>query len=311
MLRCAPMSPSSDVVSGMLAPVPTPFRDGDGRFDPAALRDNLQRWMETPLSGVLVLGSNGEAPLLDDEESDAVVKAARQAVPEHRWLLVGTGRPSTAATLRATRRAFDAGADAVLVVTPSYYRGRMEGEALRRHYLSVAETGGGPLLLYHAPAFTGVDFPLATALELAAHPAITGMKDSSGDLDRMKQLARSAPSGFSVLVGNAAIAYPALEHGAAGAVLAVACVAPEACCRLFEHVRAGRVEQARALQERLTPLARAVTSEHGIPGLKAILDHEGWAGGRVRAPLADLEDTARVQLLASWRRFQAEEEVQG
>jgi len=80
---------------------------------------------------------------------------------------------------------------------------------------------------------------------------------------------------------------------------------------LFEHVRAGRVEQARALQERLTPLARAVTSEHGIPGLKAILDHEGWAGGRVRAPLADLEDTARVQLLASWRRFQAEEEVQG
>jgi dihydrodipicolinate synthase/N-acetylneuraminate lyase len=80
---------------------------------------------------------------------------------------------------------------------------------------------------------------------------------------------------------------------------------------LFEHVRAGRVEQARALQERLTPLARAVTSEHGIPGLKAILDHEGWAGGPVRAPLVDLEDASRLQLLASWRRFQAAEEVQG
>ena len=166
-------------------------------------------------------------------------------------------------------------------------------------------------MLYHVPAFTGVDFPLATALELAAHPAIAGMKDSSGDLERMKQLAPRAPAGFSVLAGNAGIVFPALQHGAVGAVLAVACVAPEVCCRLFEHARAGRVEQARALQERLTPLARAVTSEHGIPGLKAILEHEGWAGGPVRAPLVDLEDAARVQLFETWRRFQAEEEVQG
>jgi dihydrodipicolinate synthase/N-acetylneuraminate lyase len=112
------------------------------------------------------------------------------------------------------------------------------------------------------------------------------------------------------LVGNAAIAHPALQHGAAGAVLALACVAPEACCRLFEHARAGRTAQAQALQERLTPLARAVTSGHGIAGLKALLDHQGWAGGPVRAPLQALDDVARGQLLESWRTFQAEE-VQG
>jgi 4-hydroxy-2-oxoglutarate aldolase len=299
------MSPSSSTVSGILAPVPTPF-GGDGGFDAGAFRDNLQRWMATPLSGVLVLGSNGEAPLLTEAESDAVVQAARQAVPSDRWLLVGTGRPSTAATLAATRRAFDAGADAALVVTPSYYRDSMDGQALRRHYLAVADAGGGPVLLYHVPAFTGVDFPVAVALDLSAHPGIIGMKDSSGEVERIGALAAAAPDDFAVLVGNAPILAPALDQGAAGGILAAACVAPEACCELWDQMKAGRVDEARRLQERLTPLARAVTIEHGIPGLKALLDEQGFRGGAVRPPLTDLDTPGRRQLLSTWQAFRAE-----
>ena len=123
------------------------------------------------------------------------------------------------------------------MVTPSYYRSRMVPDALRRHYESLAEASGGPVLLYHVPAFTGIDLPVSVALELAGHPSVRGIKDSSGDLARIERLASGAPPGFVVLTGSAPILYPSLAVGAAGGVVAAACVAPADCCALWAASR--------------------------------------------------------------------------
>jgi len=290
---------------GIFAPVPTPFEPGGLRLDAARLSENLARWMEHPLAGVLVLGSNGELPYLEEAECDEVVATARRAVPSDRLLLVGAGREGTRATLAAVRRAFDLGADAVLVVTPSYYRGRMTAPALTRHYETVAAAAEGSVLLYHVPAYTALEMPLPMVLELARHPAIRGIKDSSGDVSRIERLAALAPADFSLLCGSASVLYPSLEVGAGGGIVAPACVAPAECCALWAAHQEGDAARARALQARLAPLASAITRRHGIPGLKALLDRIGYYGGPPRGPLLSLEESDRDDLWRTWEAFQA------
>ena len=285
----------------MFAPAPTPFR-GDGGLDLEGLRGNLEWWAGGALAGLLVLGSNGEAPLLSESEADAVIRLARQVMPATRTLIAGTGRASTAATVEATRRAFDLGADAALVVPPHFYRSRMTDDALRRHYEEVAERGGGPVLLYHVPVYTGLEFPVSLVAELAAHPSVAGIKDSSGNVERMHDTTAAVPAGFAVLTGSAPALHPSVQAGAVGAIVAVACVAPAACCELFEAARAGAARAA-DLQRQLTPLARAVSTEHGVPGLKAVLDWMGLHGGAPRPPLLPLGSQAAAQLARTWRSF--------
>ncbi len=292
-----------DALRGVLAPVPTAFAEDDLRFDPLRFAENLARWMESPLAGVLVLGSNGEAPLLAEAESDEVIAAARRVVPSGRTLLAGTGRASTALTVAATRRALDLGADAALVITPSYYRARMTPEALRRHYETVAEAVDEPIFLYHVPAYTGIDLPLPAILELARHPLVGGIKDSSGDVGRIGAISDAASPGFEVLTGSAPVLHASVKAGATGAVLAAACVAPVECCALYEAARAGEETRAAELQARITPLARAVTSGHGVAGLKALLDRTGYHGGPVRPPLLPPSAHDLAALERAWDEF--------
>lgn len=241
--------------------------------------------MESGLRGLVVLGSNGEAPLLDDDESDRVIAAARESVPADRLLIAGVARESTAATARAAVRAAAGGADAVLVRTPWFFRTLLGGEALTRHYTAVADASPVPVLLYNFTALTGVTLPVAAVAKLARHSNIIGMKESGSDIAFISALVDETPDDFSVLAGSAPVFYASLVSGAAGGVLALACAVPEPCVRLFELVAADRLAEARGLQQRLTPLARLLTRVHGVPGLKAALEIAGFAGGAPRPPL--------------------------
>jgi 4-hydroxy-2-oxoglutarate aldolase len=270
--------------------MPTPFKDGE--VDPAAIRGNVRRWMASGLGGIVALGTNGEASLLDDDESDLIVETVRQDVPRARTLIAGAGRESTRATIAAARRAAAAGADAVLVRTPSFYRAHVPVPALAAHYTAVADASPVPVLLYNYAAFTGVNMSPETIGRLAAHPNILGLKETSTDGAQFAELAALVPPRFSVLAGSAPGAYTALSAGAAGAILAVACVRPALCLRLRTLVVDGQYAEALALQQRLTPLARAVTSGFGIAGLKAAMDLCGLQGGPPRAPLAPLSPDA-------------------
>jgi len=277
--------------SGVFAPIPTPFADG-GELDLYAWRDNIDRWMETRLSGLVVLGSNGEAPLIDDPEADQLIAAARERVPADRLLIAGTGRQSTRSTVSASRRAADAGADAVLVRTPSYFKGQLTAEVFIRHFTIVADASPVPVLLYNFSALTGVTLPVEAARELSIHENILGLKESGPDMGYVGALVDLAPDGFNVLVGSAPTFFASLALGADGGILALACVAPDACVKIYELVVAGRYDEARELQRQVTPIAKLVTSIHGVPGLKAALSLIGFVGGRPRLPLEPVGNEA-------------------
>src|SRR5919201_978916 len=189
-------------LAGIFAPIPTPFDEQD-RVDTTRLRAALARWVARPLTGFIVLGSNGEAALMDDFEADRVIVAAREVVPRDRPLIVGTGRESTQAAIRACRRAAEHGADAVLVRTPSFFKSQMTTDAFVRHYTAVADASPVPVLLYNFTALTGVDLLPAAVSRLATHPNIIGMKESGGDAGRINDLVSGTPDRFAVLAGTA------------------------------------------------------------------------------------------------------------
>jgi 4-hydroxy-2-oxoglutarate aldolase len=283
-------------LAGILPPLVTPFRE-DGGVDVPAFESNLESYASSDLGGYLVLGSNGEAASLEEEEKLSLVRAARR-LGGSRLLLVGTGLEATRSTIAFTRRVADLGADAALVLTPHYYKAQVTHEALRRHFESVADASPIPVLLYSVPSFTGLPFPPALAASVAGHPNIAGMKESSGDLGLMGRILSSVPPSFAVACGSAPVVYPALCLGAVAGILAVACCAPGATTALYRAFQAGDHARARLLQAALTPLAVAVTTTWGVAGLKAAMDAAGLRGGFVRAPLLPVPVTAREQLAA-------------
>lgn len=269
---------------GIFAPIPTPFADSE-ELALDRLQKNLERWSATRLAGFAVLGSTGEYVYLGREEKKAVLGRAREAIPGEKIMLAGTGCESTRETVELTRWAGEMGADFSLVVTPAYYKRAMKPDILRRHYLEVAEKSAVPLVLYNVPIFTALNLSPELVLELTSHPNIAGIKDSAGDLLQLQEMCRLAPERFSVLTGSAEILLASLTVGARGGILAVANVAHDLCADLFEAFERGEPAEARRLQSKLVPITRSVTTEHGIPGLKALLDQIGFYGGPPRGPL--------------------------
>jgi 4-hydroxy-2-oxoglutarate aldolase len=275
-------------------PMPTPFRGGE--VDTAAIRSNVRTWIASGLGGIVALGTNGEAPLLDEDEAERVVEAVRAEVPRDRTLIAGAGRESTRATIAAAKRLAGAGADVVLAKTPSTYRNHVPVAGLLAHYRAVADASPVPVLLYNFPASTGVNLAPETVAALAAHPNIVGMKETSTDGAQFADLSAAVPDDFTVLCGSFPGVFAALCAGAKGAITAVSAVLPRPCLDLLDHVRAGRYDAALAIQQRLNPVARAVTTGFGIPGLKAALEMSGFTCGDPRLPLQPLSDDAKERI---------------
>lgn len=273
--------------TGIFTPIITPFR-ADGELDELGARRNAARWMTTPLTGLVVLGSNGEAPQLEDAEADRMIDIVRAEVPRERSLIAGTGRESTSATVIATKRAAAAGVDAVLVRTPSFFKPQMTSEAFERHYLEVAEASPVPVLLYNVTLYTGVNLAPDVVSTLAEHPNVVGIKESGSDIGQIAEYVSRTPDDFAVLAGSAATLMHALCAGCDGAILALAALVPAEVARLQASVAAGQLAEARALQRRLMPLARSVGAQHGVPGLKAALELMGFAAGAPRPPLVSV-----------------------
>jgi 4-hydroxy-2-oxoglutarate aldolase len=209
---------------------------------------------------------------------------------------VGTGLDSTAATVALTARAADAGADAVLVLTPHYYKSQMTLDVLRRHFEAVADASPVPVYLYSVPVFTGIPFPVSLAAAMASHPRVAGMKESSGDVGLLGRIVASVPPSFAVACGSAPVLYPALCLGASAGIVAIACCAPDLPAALYRAFLAGDHERARRLQMAVTPLAAAVTATYGVPGLKLAMDIAGLRGGVPRLPLPPAPAAARGEL---------------
>lgn len=281
-------------LEGIFVALTTPF-DGD-RVAPDRIAANVGRLNATGVAGYLVLGSTGESVSLTDAESLALVEAVVEAAAPGKRVLVGTAREWTKGTIDFTASLPARGVDAVLVRPPSYFKSKMTREALRAHYLAVAEASRYPVLVYNMPANTGISLEPRLVVELAAHPNVAGLKESSGSIAFLEEVRREVPGSFLYFVGSGHVVYPGLEMGASGAILAVANAAPEVPAEIFRLFQAGRKDEARRLQLDLVPLNRALMETYGIAGLKYAQDLRGFYGGPTRLPLLPVAEAAKAEI---------------
>ena len=184
-------------LEGIIPPIITPF-EADGRLDLAGYEANVESYGPCDFSGILVLGSNGEAACTSEDEKVAIIKAS-VAKSNGRPIIAGTGAESTRTTIELTKKAADAGAAAALVLNPFFFKGHLNAEALRRHYEAVADVSRIPVLLYSMPGATGLPIPPGVVHQLAKHPNIKGMKDSSGDIANLQRILGGVPKEFPVV----------------------------------------------------------------------------------------------------------------
>jgi 4-hydroxy-2-oxoglutarate aldolase len=342
------------LLHGIFPPITTPFYP-DGNVYFKKLESNVERYSRTPCAGVVVLGSTGESVMLSDQERRDVLKSARSAAASEKVLIAGTGIESAIETLRLTEYAAELGYEIALVRTPHFYRKQMQPANLLAFYRSVADRSPLPVILYNVPPFTAYDIPAELVIELADHPNIVGIKESSGDVEKVRKMVegtrhirRSAtvtetfeavtprmlaaaaggssrdegelvqvtalagsgsslakPSsaavtmvgkmktrqkevGFQVLVGAAQKLHPSLDAGAAGAILAFACVAPTACYEIYAAWKEGDAGLARLKQDRIASAAQRLAGDIGISGIKYGMDFNGYFGGPARLPMLPL-----------------------
>jgi len=281
--------------TGIFPPLTTPFAP-DGSLALDRLRDNVAKYNRTGLAGYVLNGSTGESVLLSWAEVERVWAVAREAASPEKILIAGTGAESTAETIEQTNRAAKLGYRAALVRTPSYFKPQMTAEILAEHFLRVADAARIPILLYSVPVYTGVAMEAPLVARLAQHPNIIGIKESSGNVQRISEVIAAAPPGFQTVVGGAATLYPSLVMGAAGGILALACALPDLCVELYDAVQAGAHERARAVQQQLLAPASILASKYGVAGLKYALDRLGYYGGPPRRPLLPADESARREI---------------
>lgn len=285
------------MIKGIMPPIATPFLNGEVAYN--KLAENISRWNKTGLSGYVVMGSNGESVFLNREEKLKLVEVVKKNMAGDKTLVAGTGSDSIAETISLTNDAAQRGADAALILTPSYYKGQMKHDAFLRYYTAVADAVRIPILIYNVPKFTGLDIEAATVAKLAGHPNIIGLKNSSENIAHLSEIVQLTPEDFCTFVGTASVLYAGLCVGAIGGIMALANIAPEECVRIHDLYKAGSHHEALQLQMRLLPVNKAVTVKYGVPGLKGAMDVRGYFGGEPRAPLGypsakELEDIRAI-----------------
>ena len=274
-------------LSGIFVPTVTPFDDA-GELDLDAFRANCRSWLDAGISGLVVGGTSGEAVLLDEEERVALWQVAREELGD-RLLIAGTGAESTRASLRLAMAAADAGADALLVQPPAFFKGAMSAAALTAHYREVAETSPVPVIIYQVPLkCSSLDLSNEWIAEMSKHPNVVGVKESRGKFELVQELVEQCAPGFQILVGSGALLLEGLRVGAAGGILGVANLMAADCAEICRAHAAGDDARAEAVQQWVAPVHNSIVVGMGVPGLKAALDRLGMQGGRPRPPLHPL-----------------------
>lgn len=274
-------------LNGIFAAITTPF-DADGALAADHLRENIAKYNRVPLAGIVAVGSTGESVLLTRAEIEQVFSTVRESSAPGRILIAGVGAESTPETISRSKAAATIGFDYVLVKTPSFYKSALTADALVEHYRRVADASKLPVILYSIPQLTGIALEADLVARLAEHKNIVGIKESSGNVQRVGEIIAAAPEGFEVVVGSADTLYASLMLGAVGGVLALASCLPELCIELHRAVATDQIASAKDLNRRILPASRKIVRQLGIAGVKSAMDYRGYYGGPVRGPLMPL-----------------------
>ncbi len=284
------------MLKGIMPPITTPFENDEIAFN--KLGENISKWNKTKLSGYVVFGSNGESVFLTRNEKLKLIEFVKKNKSDDKKLIAGTGSDSIKETISLSIEAANLGADAALILTPSFYKSQMKHEAFIKYFSTIADSISIPLIIYNVPKFTGVSIEPETVAKLSEHQNIIGIKNSEENIANLTEIIHLTSSNFLTFVGTASILYPGLSAGASGGILALANIAPNECIKIFEDVNQGRLEEAKKLQMNLISLNKAVTSKYGVSGLKAAMDLLGYFGGEPRLPLTSLTKLEREDLIS-------------
>jgi 4-hydroxy-tetrahydrodipicolinate synthase len=274
----------------------TPFRGG--RVDDAALRALIEEQIAAGIDGLVPVGTTGEAPTLEPEEAAHVVRltveAARKRVP----VIAGVGSNSTAHTVANARAAREAGADALLVVTPYYNKPTQEG--LYRHFRAVAEATPLPIVLYNIPGRSVIDLSVDTLERLARdEPRVAAIKEASGQVQRTQEIVRRLGDRLSVLSGEDALNLALYSVGARGCISVTSNLVPKLVAEAWDAAEKGDFARARAAHLRTVPLTDALFLEPSPQPVKAALAMLGRIDGEIRLPLVPCTEATREKLRAA------------
>jgi 4-hydroxy-tetrahydrodipicolinate synthase len=288
--------------SGVYPAMTTPFRTGDS-IDFEQLRADAQRLEAAGVDGLVAVGSTGESATLSHDEHVEVVEAVADTVDVP--VIAGSGSNSTREALELSRRSADAGADALLLISPYY--NKPEPEGMERHYRTIADEVDVPQIVYNVPSRTGRNIAVETAASLAEHENVVGYKAASGDLNRIGEVVeRTRGENFSVLSGDDFLTLPMLSLGATGTISVAANVEPERTTALVGAARSGDFETAREIHEELAPLVRALFAETNPIPVKEAMELRGYGPATLRSPLTRLSEEHRAELASILETLEAE-----
>jgi 4-hydroxy-tetrahydrodipicolinate synthase len=278
---------------GVYPAITTPFHE-DGRIDFETLRADVDRLERAGVDGIVPVGSTGESATLTHDEHVEVVEAVVDAVQDVP-VVAGTGSNNTREALSLSRRAADAGADGLLLISPYYNKPEQRG--LLEHYRTVADAVDLPQIVYNVPSRTGRNVEPDTVVELESHPNVAGYKAASGDMGQITEVVeRTREDAFAVLSGDDAVTLPLLSVGGHGTISVAANVEPERTTAMVHAALAGEYDRARDLHHELGPLFRALFAEtNPIPVTEALHVREGHPP-HLRSPLSRLAEEHRADL---------------
>jgi 4-hydroxy-tetrahydrodipicolinate synthase len=283
--------PSATNLGAILTAMVTPF-DSDGAVREDATRRLARHLVDHGSDGLVVAGTTGEAPTLDDAEKLRLMEIVVDEVGDRATVVAGTGSNDTAHSVHLTSQAAGRGVDAVLIVTPYYNKPNRRG--LVAHFKAVAASTDLPVLLYNIPARTGINLDPGLLAELARIDNVVGVKQANSDMDQARSVVEDA--GLALYAGDDNLLGPFAEIGGAGGVTVSSHLVGERMKELYEAARAGDVERSRAIDNQLADVYRTLFIAPPPTTVKAALELLGFDPGGVRLPLVEVDESELAEV---------------
>lgn len=281
------------IFTGVCTALVTPFLDGEVNYPMA--EQLIRRQVDAGIHAVVLAGTTGEAPTLSDDEKLELFQRCKSFVGDDCLIIAGTGSNDTAHTVELSQAAEEAGADALLIVSPYYNKATPEG--LFVHYMTIAHSVGIPIILYNVPSRTGVDIPVSVYRRLSRIPNIAGVKEASADIRKITRILAACGSDLPVWSGNDDLTVPVLSLGGQGVISVLSNLLPVETSAMAQAALAGDFDTAAALQAQLLPLTDLLSCEVNPIPVKAAMKRLGYDCGGCRLPLTSLtkEHQAKIE----------------
>jgi len=289
-------------LGGVFVAAVTPFKND--QVDYSAYKKNIQKWCETDISGILVLGSTSEFVTLSTEEKVRIISMARETIPDDKKMIAGIGCESVVETVDLGHKATELGVEHFIVVNPHYYKPLLKDDVLLTYFQSIADQVTKPILLYNIPRFTGVNLSVNLIQKLAQHENIIGIKDSTGNL--VQYLGLVDLDDFIIFTGDINSFLQTTLMGVNGGIFAFSNAVPQEICDVYQMVKQNKSVEAIEKHKAIMRLAQNSVGKYGLAGLKKLMEIIGFTPGEPRLPFKTVGDKAEIELKQIYGKFKSE-----